>query len=156
MGLYKILKHGWASNRQTTYTIAFQSNISTSGNYQLLYLKLLLMSIITRIMNLLGTTEVPVIAQMYVLLMDVIQLTNHRDAFKTNIIPLVIIHNAVNISLRNQIHLTKPVALSVREKPALQASRMRLFLLQFGVILVLTISVEYCRAQSKKTLFLRI
>ena len=62
-------------------------------------------------MNLLGTTEVPVIAQMYVLLMDVIQLTNHRDAFKTNIIPLVIIHNAVNISLRNQIHLTKPVAL---------------------------------------------
>ena len=61
-------------------------------------------------MNLLGTTEVPVIAQMYVLLMDVIQLTNHRDAFKTNIL-LVIIYNAVNISLRNQIHLTKPVAL---------------------------------------------
>ena len=87
--------------------------------------------------------------------MDVIQLTNHRDAFKTNILS-VIIYNAVNISLRNQIHLTKPVALSVREKPALQASRMRLFSLQFGIILVLTISVEYCRAQSKKTLFLYV
>ena len=53
-------------------------------------------------------TEVPVIAQMYSAWIDVIQLTNHRNAFKTNIL-LVIIYKFMNISLRNHIHLAKSV-----------------------------------------------